>query len=128
MKISANIGYIYNIILHKIEGIVIVNDDYFIYYTQDSKLNDLIYMIYNKHIVNSYIKEKDTNNFYFQKINLKNKSCLHGLSYILPFPYHIRMIACKLVELDENEIYNLFYSIKLEELMRDYQNEKISGK
>lgn len=113
MNINANIGYIYNTINYKIEAIIAANEEYFVYYADTQELNDIIYIIYHKQVIVNYYKEKNKEIIYFDTANAKDKSFLHGLSYLLPFPYYMQKVVCKMIDTDK--IYTVFSDLKLKD-------------
>ena len=120
--ISVNLGYIYNVISKQITGIIATNKDYFIYYADNEELNDYLHIIYYKQI-NGLTYKTSNINIATDKVTVKDKSFLHGLSYILPFPYHIQKLICKQIS-NVNDLYKIFSDLRLKELaQKNYDTE-----
>ena len=104
-----NIGYIRNSLDNELIGIVANSKEYICYYTDDGDLNDLISIIIKKNEVISTLTRKETSDntsFIYETSKCEDKPFIRGLSYQLPFPYHISEL--KYIDTNPNEIYKLF--------------------
>ena len=85
-----NIGYIYNIISRKLVGIIATNKENIAYYSLNREINKILKMILLKeNVIGLYGFNEDKNIIIADITKNTDKSFLHGLSYLLPFPYHI---------------------------------------
>jgi len=108
-----NVGYIYDIIKQKLVGIIAqgkYNDTSAIaYYSEDKQLNNLIEALLLQDEVYVYSKDKN-DNIILNIIQMTDKDVLHGLTYQLPYPFHICKLVYKEKSLEE------LYSIYMEEM------------
>lgn len=85
-----NIGYIYDIISKKLVAIIATNKEQIAYYSPDSEINQILAIILLKeNIVGLYGFNENKHILIADIVKNTEKSFLHGLSYLLPFPYHI---------------------------------------
>jgi len=105
-----NIGYIYDIINKMLVGIIACNNDCIAYYIDVEPLENIINTLLMKENIISIYGKDEMNKIFIEYCNIKDKSFLHGFSYLLPFPYHIDKLEYKKIEV--NELYDLYKSLK----------------
>ena len=122
--IDVNFGYIYNLLDNTLIGCIANNNDYCLYYTEDSNLNNIINVILNKkYIRDKYQKEQNT--ISCTNIRVNDKEFIHGFNYLLPYPFYVKALEFKRIKFDD--LYEIYQVIKQNEGENiDQTNEEIS--
>ena len=92
-----NIGYISSVIDKKEVAVIATSKEQFAYYSIDDELNTYLEMIFQKFDIVSYY----TDNEQHKMTNPLKKDYIHGISFLLPWPYMISKVIYDITDVNK---------------------------